>query len=118
MNRSNSVSRIKVMPVRPYNRFGKGAVADTGIDPTGGFRHFIAKDPAINLDVHRDRKRYSMAENAITIPKGQVPSGTTKCTYRLGLDTEAKLQRDERRFSPAAFPRNPTDVVSSEPPPR
>ena len=51
------------------------------------------------------------------VPLGQVPAGTTKCTYRLGLGTDARLQRDPARFSPAAFPRNPTDVVSSEPPP-
>ena len=56
MNRSSSVSRIKVTPVRPYNRFTKPLCANTGIDPTGSFKHFLAKDPIKNLDVYRDRR--------------------------------------------------------------
>ena len=68
------------------------------------------------MDVHRERKRYEPVEIAVAV--GQVPSGTTKCTYKLGMDTNAKLVRDRTRYSPESFPRNPTDVVSSDPPQR
>ena len=90
-------------------------VSNTGVDPQGSYKCFLRKDPSTNVDVHRDRKRHEPIPEYV--PHGQVPAGTTKCTYKLGLGTDAKLRRDPARFSPAAFPRNPTDVVSSEPPP-
>ena len=104
-------------PVKPYTRFTKQMQAGTGLDPNGSFKHFTSKDPTFNLDVHRDRKRELTLEYARPIPYGQVPVGTTKCTYKIGLDLNAKLKREPSRFSPQSFPRNPTDVVSQEPPP-
>ena len=35
-----------VKPVRPFNRFSQPKIADTGIDPSSCFIHFIKKDPA------------------------------------------------------------------------
>ena len=55
MKQSNSLSRIRVTPVKPYTRFTKQMQANTGLDPMGSFKHFVSKDPTINLDVHRDR---------------------------------------------------------------
>ena len=75
--------------------------ANTGLDPTGSFRHFTQKDPTFNLDVHRDRRRELTLEYPSPVKLGQVPVGTTKCTYKLGLDTSAKLKREHQRFSPA-----------------
>jgi len=51
-----------------------------------------------------------------TIPKGQVPYGTTKSTYKLGLSPDAKLDRNALKLETQAFPRNPTDQVSQNPP--
>ena len=73
-------------------------------------------DTLSNLDVHRARKRLSRFEDHVSIPKGKVPYGTAKCTYRLGLGTDGKLQRDALGFTTQVFPRNPTDNISSEPP--
>ena len=69
-----------------------------------------------NLDVHRDRKRHSILEDRVSIPRGKVPFGTTKCTFNLGLDLDAKLTRNTLGFKTQTFPRNPTDNISSEPP--
>ena len=72
--------------------------ANTGLDPMGSFKHFVSKDPTINLDVHRDRQRQMTLDFPRQVQVGQVPVGTTKCTYKLGLDTSAKLRRDAQRF--------------------
>ena len=115
--RSNSQqARVTVKPVRPYRRFQNAKCANTGIDPIGNFKHFISKDPMTNLDVHRDRKHHSRWEDHVSLPRGKVPYGTTKCTFNLGLGTDGKLQRNTLGFSTQVFPRNPTDNISSEPP--
>ena len=105
-----------VKPVKPYSRFPKTMMADTGINPTGSFVAFIGKDPTIALNRHRDYERTVKDEIYQKIPIGQVPYGTTKCTYKLGLDTDAKLNRSKMGFETKVFPRNPTDNISSEPP--
>ena len=119
--RSNSQSfsqtaRVTVKPVRPYRRFQNSKAANSGIDPIGNYKHFISKDPMCNLDVHRDRKRLTVYEDRVSIPKGKVPFGTTKCTFNLGLDQDAKLTRNSLGYKTQTFPRNPTDNISSEPP--
>ena len=117
MSRSNTQpARVTVKPVRPYQRFQNSRVANSGIDPIGNYAHFIWKDPTTNLDVHRDRKRLTAQFDHAKIPKGQVPYGTTKCTFNLGLGNDGKLMRNTLNFKTQAFPRNPTDNISSEPP--
>ena len=68
--------------------------ADTGIDPIGSLFAFIKKDAIKCIDVHRDHKEEKKHETSIKIPAGKVPHGTTKYTYKLGLDTNAKLMRE------------------------
>ena len=105
-----------VQPVRPYRRFPKSMVADTGINPTGSFVDFVHKDPIIALNRHRDREATIKDEIYVKIPIGQVPHGCTKYTYRKGLDTTAKLDREKLGISTKVFPRNPTDNINSEAP--
>ena len=50
------------------------------------------------------------------MPVGKVPHGTTKHTYRLGLNSEARLDRNSFGYKTVSFPRNPTDHISSDPP--
>ena len=90
--------------------------AMTGIDPEGNFKNFIKRDPTKNIDVHRDRKFDSRHEDNVKIPVGQVPFGTTKCTYKKGLSTDGRLKREELGILAKTFPRNPTDNISSDPP--
>ena len=80
--------------MRPYRRFQNPKVVNTGIDPIGNFKHFIMKDPTTNLDVRRDRLSLTRREDHVRIPRGQVPFGTTKCTFKLGLGTDARLSRN------------------------
>ena len=47
---------------------------------------------------------------------GQVPYGTTTCTYRMGLSTDARLDRTTKNIVDHKFPRNPTDNLSFDPP--
>ena len=103
-------------PVRPFQRFGPMKKAMTGVDPEGNFKNFIKRDPTINIDVRRDRKFETRHEDHVKIPVGQVPHGTTKCTYQKGLTTDGKLKRDDMGISSKTFPRNPTDNISSDPP--
>ena len=105
-----------VKPVRPYNRFGASKIAGTGKDPQGAYAHFVKNDPYKNIDVYRDRFEANKDSLTVKIPAGQVPYGTTTCTYRYGLNTEAKLKRSELGISTKTFPRNATDNVSFEPP--
>ena len=91
-------------------------VCDTGISPTGSFVDFIHKDPIIALNRHRDREATIKNEIYVKIPVGQVPHGTTKYTYKLGLDTDAKIDREKKGIQTKVFPRNPTDNINSEAP--
>ena len=45
-----------------------------------------------------------------------MPVGTTLHTYKLGLDTEAKLKLSELGLYSKVFPRNTTDNLSFDPP--
>ena len=110
------MSKSMTRPVRPYRRFPNTMQADTGINPTGTFSDFIKKDPIENLDRHRDYEKTVKDEIYVKIPNGQVPFGTTKCTYKKGLDLTGKLDRDKLGISTKQFPRNPTDNISSDPP--
>jgi hypothetical protein len=102
--------------VRPYNRFGAQKIADTGKDPLGSFAAFLKNDPYKNIDIARDRHEATKHETSIKIPQGQVPYGTTVCTYRLGLNNNAKLDREGLGIETKTFPRNTTDNLSFEPP--
>ena len=63
-----SVPKMKVTPVKPYCRFPKTMAAGTGLNPMGSYLHFIGRDPAVNFDVHRDRKKLETIP--VTIPIG------------------------------------------------
>ena len=64
---------------------------NTGIDPVKNFENFISRDPSFSM--HRTRRTITLQEDYASVPKGQVPYGTTKCTYRLGLTNDGKLDR-------------------------
>ena len=81
-------------PVRPYQRFPPAKKDATGVDPELNFKNFIKRDPTINIDVRRDRKFETRHEDHVKIPAGQVPHGTTKCTYKKGLNTDGTMNRD------------------------
>ena len=104
----------RVSPVRPYNRFGTIKVDGSGRDPNAGFMHFIKKESTI--DAYRTNKMGSIAMplSDSPVPKGKVPYGTTKCTYKLGLSTDAKLDRYQMGIQTRTFPKNPTDIVGQE----
>ena len=115
-NNAMQVARNNPQPVRPYNRFGASKIANTGKDPQGSFVAFIQKDPYKNIDVRRDHHEETKHETSVKIPHGQVPFGTTVCTYRLGLNNNAKLDREGLGITSKTFPRNTTDNLSFEPP--
>ena len=48
------------------------------------------------------------------LPQGLVPIGTTKCTYKIGLDSNARVKRDFQTLEPQTFPKNPTDHISMD----
>ena len=64
----------------------------------------------------RDQHEATKHETSVKIPLGQVPFGTTVCTYRLGLNNNAKLDRERLGIETKTFPRNTTDNLSFEPP--
>ena len=105
-----------VKPVRPYNRFGAQKIADTGVDPDAGYKHFLTQDPFKNIDVHRDRCCATIMETSVRVPIGQVPYGTTTRTYALGMTLDAKLDRQKLGIEARNFPRNKTDNLSFEAP--
>ena len=67
---------------------------NTGIDPAKNFEHFIARDPFEAMHKSRGRNIIPKAGYSVEIPKGKVPYGTTKYTFRLGLDANARLERE------------------------
>ena len=91
-------------------------LAHSGNNRENNIRNFIRLDSIKNLDVHRDRKNQSIDVDRVHLPIGQVPSGTTLHTYKLGLDNDAKLKRKELKIEAKQFPRNTTDQISFEPP--
>ena len=102
---------------KPYKRFMAAKAADTGVDPSANWRHFIKQESTI--DQYRGDRMGTMARKSVefTPVKGAVPIGTTKCTFKLGLDSEAKLTRNGKSMEPRVFPKNPTDHISQDPPP-
>ena len=80
-------------PVRPYNRFMDGTRADSGVNMQANYARFSIKESG--LDKYRDSRMGTIPrKGSLTeIPTGKVPYGTTKCTYKMGLSTEAKLDR-------------------------
>jgi hypothetical protein len=82
----------------------------------GSYSHFVSNDPFQNLDWKRDHHKEHINETAVKIPAGKCPHGTTVMTYQLGLDKEAKLDRQKLGIAFKTFPRNPTDNMSFEPP--
>ena len=81
----------KPIPVRPYNRFMTTKVADSAIDPTKNLERFMMKERS--LDAYREDRRGTLAILDSPVAKGQVPYGTTKCTYKIGLGVDARLDR-------------------------
>ena len=66
--------------------------------------------------MQRTRRTITLKEDYASIPKGKVPFGTTKCTFKLGLGTDGKLDRSSLGYTTQTFPRSPTDHISSQPP--
>ena len=87
---------------------------NTGIDVAKNFERFVSRDPTFSMQ--RTRRTITLTEDYATVPRGKVPHGTTKCTYRLGLTHDGKLDREGLGFQTQQFPRSPTDHISSEPP--
>ena len=101
-------------PTSTLDRFPAVTKAHSGVNPSGSFISFTNKDVYESIDLHRDR---ALAEkprirSEFATYRGKCPPGTTKCTYRLGLDATAKLDRRKSNFSQLDFPRNPTDNFS------
>ena len=101
-------------PVRPYKRFMDTKKCDTGIDPVKNYQHFIKNDTFTSM--HKTRRTITLEENYAQIPRGKVPFGTTKHTFKLGLSTDGRLDRNSLGYQTQTFPRSPTDHISSEPP--
>ena len=103
-------------PVRPYNRFMSVKVDGSGRDAMAIFKNFAKKNES-TIDAFRDNKMGTVVlKREASLPIGKVPHGTTKCTYKLGLDTTGKLERGRLGVETRLFPKNPTDIVSQEPP--
>ena len=101
-------------PVRPYKRFIDNRVADSGVDPVQNYARFALKQQS--LDAYRDSRMGTIprSDSSCSIPQGQVPSGTTKHTYKIGLGVNAKLDRNALSMEARTFPKNPTDNISVE----
>mmetsp|Transcript_109 Transcript_109/g.225 ORF Transcript_109/g.225 Transcript_109/m.225 type:complete len:100 (+) Transcript_109:74-373(+) len=87
---------------------------NTGVDPNKIYQNFTNKDTYFNM--HKQRRTITLNEDYATVPKGKVPHGTTKHTYKLGLANDGRLDRTTIGFNAQTFPRSPTDHISSEPP--
>ena len=109
------MSMNQVKPVRPYQRFKPATVMNSGVSPHGAYSGFVKKDVKTNIDVHKEREKLR-SKSEMRIPVGQVPFGTTTCTYKMGLGTNAKLDRTGKGITDHKFPRNPTDNLSFDPP--
>lgn len=84
-----------VQPVRPYRRFVNSKQANTGLDPQGSYHHFVLNDPIKNLDINREHTKALKSADPPLVPLGKVPHGTTKCTYKLGLSLDGRLDRSK-----------------------
>ena len=113
--------KISVSPVRPHRRFMEHKTAGTGMDPTANWRHFMKGESTI--DRYRSNIMGSLPRNGpeMAVKKGLVPTGTTKCTYKIGLDENARVVRNasnnsSKTLEPRTFPKNPTDYITPEAP--
>ena len=104
----------RASPVRPYKRFMDGTSADSGVNMQANYARFVIKESG--LDKYRESRMGTIPRKGSNteIPKGKVPHGTTKCTYKMGLSTDAKLDRTSRSIEVKTFPVNPTDHISQE----
>ena len=95
-----SIQTHHVRPARPFQRFKPSTVIHSGVDPNGNFLTFLKKDVNKNIDIHRDKKAENNARRPQSaVQMGQVPVGTTTCTYKMGLTTAAKLDRNKLNIS-------------------
>ena len=96
--------------------------ANTGMSPDGAFLAFSSKDTTKFIpkpDSYRQRFNDTNDSTEYISPRGGVPVGTTKCTYKLGLtshDGLPKLDRALLNITTKNFPRNPTDLLSFDKP--
>ena len=112
MKHTRNVSQPK--PVRPFKRFMDTKQCNTGVDPNKIYQNFASRDTFFNM--HRERRTITLNEDFATVPRGKVPHGTTKHTFKLGLGEDARLNRNSIGLHAQTFPRSPTDHISSEPP--
>ena len=73
--------------VRPYRRFMDDKAADSGIDKQAIRVNFMKMESTVDkfrADRIGSNLRYNPDYEA---RKGMVPSGTTVCTYKLGLNS-------------------------------
>jgi hypothetical protein len=90
-------------------------VANTGVDPHGGFLEFVKKDPITNIDVVRDSRP---AAPDISYMSQKWAVGTTKYIAQTGKITDdGRLDRTKMSSNKPWTWRNPTDNISFEPPP-
>ena len=96
--------------IRPFQRFKPATVLNSGVNPHGGFLEFVKKDPVTNIDVHRDSRP---PPPDISHLSNKWAIGTKKHTF--GIITADGLL-DRSSIENKAFPRNPTDNISYDPP--
>ena len=95
---SSQVTLRRVSPVRPYQRFTPGVVSLSGVNPDAVYKSFVSKDVFHSIDVHERNTNVALKEiNATRLAPGQVPYGTTKCTYSM-LDNTASINRSAARI--------------------
>lgn len=91
MKSQRTVSQPK--PVRPFKRFMDTKLCNTGVDPAKIFLNFSKRDTIYNM--HRERRTITLQEDFSKVPTGQVPYGTTKHTFKLGLKEDGQLDRQK-----------------------
>ena len=84
----------KVSPVKPYKRFMDSKIDSTGMDPVAHQARFFMRENSI--DVHRYEKlgRIPRSDPSCKLTPGKIPVGTTKCTVKIGMTPDAKLDRN------------------------
>ena len=84
--------------MRPYQRFKPATLLHSGVNPNGNFLSFTQKDVIKNIDIRAENGKRALSDLG-RIELGRVPIGTTTCTYRMGLDSSAKLDRIRHNIS-------------------
>ena len=80
------------------------------MNPYRSYLELVRKDPVKNIDVHRN---YACLSADFTESKNKWAIGTTKHTYNK-VNNEGSL--DRTKYTPQTFPRNPTNIISFDPP--